>query len=234
MPTSNHLELVIFDMAGTTVDDQGVVNRCFRETLAQNGLAVDPELVDSVMGLPKPEAFRLLIGNSPLADRLAGGVEAIHSEFVDRMVAYYGSDPAVREVSGVGALFTELSKAGVAVGLNTGFSRAIADVIIARLGWVDLGLIVASVASDEVEQGRPHPDMILRLMAETGVTDPKRVAKIGDAPADLEEGMAARCRWVIGVSWGTHTRAQLEKYPYTHLVDSVAELAELLRSGIKD
>ena len=232
MSTTSTIALVVFDMAGTTVDDQGVVNRCFRDSLAESGLAVEPELVDSVMGLPKPEAFRTLIGASPLADRLADSVEAIHKSFVDRMVAYYTTDPSVREVIGIGPLFLELRRRGVAVGVNTGFSREIADVIIERLNWGPLGMIDASVTSDEVKEGRPHPDMILNLMEQTGVTDPKRVAKVGDAPADLEEGMAARCRWVIGVTWGTHTREQLEKSPSAHLVDSVDELTALLRSGI--
>ena len=60
------VRLVVFDMAGTTVVDEGVVNRCFRDSLAECGLAVKPESVDAVMGLPKPEAFRLLIGRWPV------------------------------------------------------------------------------------------------------------------------------------------------------------------------
>ena len=54
------------------------------------------------------------------------------------------------------------------VALDTGFTRAIADVILARLGW-DSTVVDASVASDEVERGRPYPDLIYRAMASTGV-----------------------------------------------------------------
>jgi phosphonatase-like hydrolase len=226
------VKLVVFDMAGTTVVDEGVVNRCFRETLAGCGLAVQPEAVDSVMGLPKPDAFRLLIGQSPLAATLSNRLGAIHAGFVERMVCYYKNDPEVREVPGVGPLFEALRRAGVRVTLDTGFSRPIADVILERLGWSERGLIDASVTSDEVEHGRPSPEMIDVLMKRFGLTDPKSVVKVGDAPADLEEGMAARCRWVVGVTWGTHTRAQLEKHAHTHLVDTVDELAALLRSGM--
>jgi phosphonatase-like hydrolase len=231
---SGPIALVVFDMAGTTVDDRGVVNRCFRETLSTYGLAVEPEAVDAVMGLPKPEAFRLLIGSSagPAAATLAGRLGAIHAGFVERMVRHYESDPDVGEVPGAGALFERLKRSGVKVALDSGFSRPIADAILGRLGWADRGLIDASVTSDEVEHGRPAPDMILRLMDRLGVPDPRAVVKVGDAPADLEEGFAARCRWVVGVTWGTHTRARLEQYPYTHLVDTVAELADLLRTGL--
>ena len=203
------IELVVFDMAGTTVDDQGVVNRCFREALAAQGLIAEPEAVDAVMGLPKPEAFRILVGRSDLAGRLAGRLDAIHGDFVSRMVKFYAEDSSVREVPGSCALFGKLKAAGIKVGLDTGFSRDIADTILKRLDWIDGGVIDASVCSDEVAQGRPHPDMIVHLMSRLGVTDSKRVVKVGDAPADLDEGFAAGCRWVIGVTWGSHTRAQL-------------------------
>ena len=226
------IQLVVFDMAGTTVDDRGVVNRCFRETLAQNGLAVRPEAVDAVMGLRKPDAFRAILGQtpSPLAAALLEKIDIIHADFVERMIDFYTDDPEVREVPGTSALFRFLKEEGVKITLDTGFSRDIADTILERLGWIKNGFIDASVTSDEVVNARPYPDMINKLMSECGITDSKSVAKVGDAPADLEEGFAARCRWVIGVTWGTHTRAQLERWPYTHLVDRVDELKELFEA----
>lgn len=227
------IALAVFDVAGTTVEDRGAVNRCFRETLAAHGLAVEPEAVDAVMGLPKPEAFRLLVDRSPGAEALKGRLDALHHEFVSRMVAFYTEDPSVRAVIGIGPLFARLRAAGVKVALDTGFSRDITDAILRRLGWDGDGTIDASVTSDEVARGRPYPDMIRHLMARFGISDPKTVVKIGDAPADLEEGFAAGCRWVVGVTWGTHTHAQLGRFAHTHLVDSVDELADLFDIGLK-
>ncbi len=82
--------------------------------------------------------------------------------------------------------------------------------------------------SDEVEAGRPHPFMIRLLMRRLGVEDPSRVAKVGDAPADLLEGQNAGCGLVIGVTGGASTREQLEIYPHDHLIGSVADLPALL------
>jgi phosphonatase-like hydrolase len=84
--------------------------------------------------------------------------------------------------------------------------------------------IDATVTSDEVAQGRPFPDMIFRAMELTGVTDVKRVAKVGDTPSDLGEGMAAGCGWVVGVTGGSHTREELLAHPHTHLIPSIAQL----------
>jgi phosphoglycolate phosphatase len=44
----------------------------------------------------------------------------------------------------------------------------------------------------------------------------------------LLEGHNAGCGLVIGVTEGTHTRAQLEPFPHTHLIGTVAELPALL------
>jgi phosphonatase-like hydrolase len=221
-------ELVVFDMAGTTVEDVGSVNLCFREALAGAGLVADPKQVDAVMGLAKPEAIRILIEQCGRTADLGSRVSAIHSDFVARMIAFYESDPSVRAVPGFESLFESLRTAGILVALNTGFSRDITDVILHRLGWKSGRTIAACVASDEVVHGRPHPEMIRHLMARLGVNDTTRVAKVGDAPADLEEGTNAGCGWVIGVTWGTHTRGQLEDWPHTHLVDQVGELIPVL------
>jgi Predicted phosphatases len=89
-------------------------------------------------------------------------------------------------------------------------------------------LIDASVTSDEVDRGRPHPDMIRRLMLKLDFTDPRRIAKVGDTPADLLEGKNAGCGLVIGVTQGSCARDQLERFPHDYLIGSVAELPELL------
>jgi len=222
------IRLVVFDTAGTTVQDEDGVNRCIRSSLEAAGLTVQPADVNTVMGLPKREALRRLIERSSLACELLPRIEAIHDDFAARMRAFYASDPSVREVSGTSAVFHWLHNAGIAVAVNTGFSRDIAQIILDRLGWERDGLIDASVTSDEVERGRPHPDMIRYLMRRLGITNAGEVAKLGDTPTDLEEGHNAGCGLVIGVTQGTHTREQLAEFPHTHLMGSVAELPAIL------
>jgi phosphonatase-like hydrolase len=181
------------------------------------------------MGIPKPEAIRTLIARSAVAESaLLGRIDAIHDAFVARMIRFYQADPSVHEVAGAGRAFAALKRAGIKVALDTGFSRDVTRVVLDRLGWSAGGLIDATVTSDEVPRGRPHPDMVFHLMSRLGIRDPKRVAKVGDTPADLEEGANAGCGLVVGVTRGTHTREQLAPFPHTHLIDSVADLPALL------
>ncbi len=146
-----------------------------------------------------------------------------------RSIDFYAHDPSVREVPGAGRVFELLKRAGIKVGLNTGFSRAITDVILGRLGWAHSHLVDATICSDEVKRGRPHPDMILALMNRFRMTEARRVAKVGDTPVDLEEGSRAGCGLIVGVTGGTHTRAQLELFPHTYLIETIAEFPPLLR-----
>jgi phosphonatase-like hydrolase len=223
-------QLVVFDMAGTTVEDgDGAVNRCLRDALAAQGFPVEHAEVNAVMGIPKPDAIRQLLSpRIPDGDTVAELTPKIHADFLQRMLRFYQEDPSVVPVAGAEEAFAKLRAAGVVVTLDTGFSRDIADTVLDRFGWERDGKIDGSVTSDEVERGRPHPDLVLALMERFGITDAERVAKVGDTPSDLEQGTSAGCGWVIGVTQGSHTADQLNPYPHTHLVPTVASVPALL------
>ena len=220
------IELVIFDMAGTTVNDEDGVNRAVREALAAAGIDVSRDAVNAVMGIPKPVALRQLIEQSPRSE-LIGQLEPIHADFVIRMKRFYETDSSVHEIAGAGEVFRRLRAAGIKVALDTGFSRDIVDVVLKRLGWKQ-GVVDTTVTSDEVECGRPQPDMVFKAMRDLGIADVRRVAKVGDTPADLEEGTRAGCGLVIGVTGGSHTAQQLQPYQHTHLIGSISELPAIL------
>lgn len=227
------IELVVFDMAGTTVSEGGAVYNALRDTLAANGLEVEAAAIHQVKGTDKREALRVLIEQSPLRDELLPGLKAIHEDFVERLLAFYQTDPAVTEFPGTSETFRRLQANGIKVALNTGFSRDIAQILIDRLGWDREGLLDATITSDEVEAGRPHPFMIRALMERLGIAEAGRVAKVGDAPADLWEGKNAGCGLVIGVTGGSSTREQLTQHPHDHLIGTVAELPALLGLPIR-
>jgi phosphonatase-like hydrolase len=162
------------------------------------------------------------------ADGLAPPGDLIHRDFVARSIEFFDGDPSVHEIPGTSRVFETLKRSGILVALDTGFNRAITQVILDRLNWSRSRLIDATICSDEVRRGRPHPDMIETLMARLEIADPKRVAKVGDTPSDLLEGQGAGCGLVVGVTAGTHTRLELEPYPHHHLIETIAEFPRLL------
>jgi phosphonatase-like hydrolase len=219
------IQLVVFDMAGTTLHDGNAVADCFAAALSAIGVRPEARAINDVMGLPKPNAIKRLLAAAG-RPMVSAEVDAIHVDFVARMIRYYERDPSVREIAGASTVFAHLRRAGIKVALNTGFNRAIVDVILKRLGWESA--VDATIASDEAPRGRPHPDMIRALMQKLGVNDARHVAKVGDTPVDLEEGYAAGCRVVIGVTTGSFTRAELEACRHTHILDSVTLVPPVL------
>jgi beta-phosphoglucomutase-like phosphatase (HAD superfamily) len=160
------IRLAVFDMAGTTVHDDDAVNACLGEALKNGGRWLKREVINEVMGVPKLHAIDMLLEPLPpdaaddaVAARKAR-VGSIYRDFADRMIKHYEKSPAVREVDGASDVFTSLKWSKVRVALDTGFDRRIANAVLRRTRWIALGLVDATVTSDEVVRGRPGPDMI--------------------------------------------------------------------------
>ena len=224
------IRLAVYDLAGTTVYDDNGVNLAFRDTLDAHGIDIDPAWVNEVMGLRKIDALRTLLLRKGLT-RTNDELQQMHDEFVSRMVNYYETSPDVREIPGASEVFRELRDKGIRIAVNTGFTRSITNTILKRLNWTIPEVIDASITSDEVPEGRPHPYMIEELRSRFGITDPKEVAKIGDTTSDLGEGINAGCGLVIGVTSGAYTRESLETHPHTHIVNSVRETPAIILHG---
>jgi len=220
-------ELVVFDVAGTTVVDGGEVLRCFSEAFQEEGIRVPPDAVNAVMGIHKIEAIKQLLGEFAPNRKEPGLPNLLHDDFEQRMIDFYTYHPNIAVYPGVLALIRQLRDNGVAVAVNTGFPRSILGALLDRLNWRVGHSLDASMASDESPRGRPHPDMILAIMKRLGLEDPKRVAKVGDTPSDIGEGKSAGCGWVIGITHGSHTRQQLAACEPTHIVNNMVELGKL-------
>jgi phosphonatase-like hydrolase len=212
--------LAIFDLAGTTMQDDGTVVSVFQEVLASEKIQPTSEEIARVRGANKREAFRKLTRDEAQAGRL-------YKRFVDGIRDRYTACPP-REVHGTTATFTWLRQHGVKIALNTGFERGIVSVLVSSLGW-SADMIDTIVCGDEVDAGRPAPAMIHEAMRRTGVSDPAWVMVVGDTVLDLQAGTAARAGWVVGVTSGAHNRVRLMQAAHTHLLSSVADIPEILR-----
>jgi phosphonatase-like hydrolase len=221
-------KLAVFDMAGTTVYDGDAVHRALMQALNEAEVHPSREAVNAVMGIPKPVAIQTLLRQAGHASaEREEEVDALFRRFEEHMLRHYHTSPEVREITGASEVFRLLQGFGCRVALDTGFSRSIAEAVLHKLGW-QLGQTVdVLVAGDDVARGRPYPDQIEKAMHLCGIGDPASAAKIGDTPADLQQGTSAGCGWVIGVCRGSHTREELSGYPHSHLVETVADLPAL-------
>ena len=225
------IKLVVFDMAGTTVEDKDNVHEALVKGFELSNYKIDREDANTVMGIPKPMAIRTLLEKKfNLKEGVGEQVTKIHAAFVSEMINFYKNDPSVKAKQNAEETFKALHSKGIKVGIDTGFSRDIADTIFERLGWKGSNLLDYTVTSDEVNNGRPYPDMIFKFMKDLNIASADEIAKVGDTVSDLKEGTSAGCKYVIGITTGAYTRAELEPEKHTHLVDDLLEVVDIVTS----
>jgi phosphoglycolate phosphatase len=222
---STPIRLVALDMAGTTVADDGAVEEAFQQALDAVGVTAgqlreDPqEYIRRTMGQSKITVFTELLGGDRVrADRANTAFEAAFDQAVDR--------GEVWAIPGAEECLARLRQAGMRLCLTTGFSATTRDRIMAALGWEGLVDLVLSPA--DAGRGRPWPDMILTAVLSLRIDDVAEVAVVGDTSSDLLAGTRAGASVVVGVLSGAHSRPELARAPHTHLIDSVADLPDLL------
>ena len=219
------IRLAALDMDGTTVADEGAVEEAFQSALDAVGLvagnlADDPgAYIRRTMGQSKITVFtELLGGDRHRAEQANTAFESAFDRAVDRgeVVALPGSEDA----------FVTLRNGGVRLCLTTGFSPATRDRILDALGW--RGLVDLALSPADAGRGRPWPDMILTAVLRLRIDDVAEVAVVGDTTSDLIAGTRSGASVVAGVLTGAHSRDELGLAPHTHLLDSIADLPDLL------
>jgi phosphonatase-like hydrolase len=224
------IQLVVFDMAGTTVSDSGNSKEIFREAFLTAGIEVSPEDIGKVMGYKKKEAIKIIVNQYALdLTEDSRVVEDIYDVFIRKMISFYEEDPELQPLPYAESTFRALQDRGIKTALNTDFPACIADPILERLGWDGMLLLDAVICSDEVPEGRPYPYMIHTLMQRLLITDVKSVAKVGDTESDMEEGRNAGCGLVVAVTTGACTPDQLLSYHPDHLIHSLQGLPALIQ-----
>lgn len=216
------IDLAVLDLAGTTVQDGGQVADAFASALTLYGVHVTTAEVSRLRGASKRQAIRDLLTARGVAPELC---DEVYAAFRDNLERRYAK--SAQPVPGAHATFDWLRRNGILIALNTGFDRVTTESLLRALNW-NGGTVDVVVCGDDVASGRPAASLITRCMALSGVLDPQRVANVGDTVLDLRAGHAANVRFNIGVLSGAHGRDALAAEPHTHLIESVANLPEVL------
>jgi len=220
-----NVEMVAFDVAGTVLNDDGLVIAAFKNAFE----ATQPDLwpthgeqwtqyaIDT-MGQSKIHVFTELLGDAEKA-------HIANIAFEESYVSEIAEVGAVA-IAGAEDLFKYLRAKGVAIALTTGFSRSTLDTLLIELGWKDL--IDISVTPGEAGRGRPHPDMLQKAATTLGITNPASVIVVGDTAADMQAAVSFGAGQAIGVLTGAHDEHRLHDAGATSVINSVADLKSLI------
>lgn len=254
---ASQIKAVIFDWAGTMIDFGSFAPMAaFVEAFAAFNVSVSMDEARLPMGLPKWKHIEAMMLAPALAGRWQDvhgqrpgkqEIDAVYRVFVplnEKIVAKYAT-----LVPGAHETLAYLASRGIKVGSTTGYTRSIMAHVLpvaARQGYAPENV----VASDDLVEGRPGPLGIYKSMVDLGVYPPSALVKVDDTEPGIGEGVAAGCL-TVGVTLSgnyvgktpdelaamsedeiaalrAHAAARLLSAGADHVIDSVADLPELL------
>ena len=212
--------LVMFDCDGTLVDSQYVIIDSMQATFRAHGMSPPaPDAVKRIVGLSLPQAIGQLHGEAGAAT-IESLVAAYKECFLELRASPDLHEPLFADVV---ETLTLLEETGYVLGIATGKSRHGLSAILETHGLAK-HFVTLQTADDA--PSKPHPGMLERAMAETGMAKDETVL-IGDTVFDMEMALNAGVG-AFGVAWGYHDTAEL-KAAGAHLVlDNLCDLPVVL------
>lgn len=195
--------LAVFDCDGTLVDSQRRIIRAMELAFEKQGLT--PPSAESTrrsVGLALPNAVASVAPKNTTAELLALLTENFRDAYRSLL-----TDPSYEEPLYPGALnaLDTIAEAGILLAIATGKGRR---GLAHTLERHNLSGRFAVLKTADDGPSKPHPQILLDLMAEVGAF-PGSTVMLGDTSHDMAMAKAARVS-PIGVAWGYHPPEELK------------------------
>jgi phosphoglycolate phosphatase len=224
------ISLVCCGLLGTMVadglDQESMVERAFAEAIATQGVVAGTSDFARCMaqisrgrGRSTVDVFDSLFpGNQARAQAAGLAFERSYRAAVGRtgLSAMPGAEEAIDKLTG----------SGIRVCLVTGLPRGMLGLILDTLGWRGHGYL--ALCPDDAPRAFPWPDLVLTALLRLGADDVRDVAVASGTEHGVAAGRRAGARIVAGVRTGPHTASRMRRAGATHLIESVAELPDLV------
>jgi phosphoglycolate phosphatase len=204
--------LIVFDWDGTLADSTAIIVDAIRAACADVGVEIpDRTSARYVIGLGLADALRHVAPGLPVEK---------HPELAARYRHHYlAHDGEIPLFDGARELLQDLDDAGFYLAVATGKTRVGLDrsLLHHRLQQ----RFHATRCGDE-GRPKPHPDMLLHVMATTGITADAALM-VGDTVHDLDLARNAGAQ-ALAVAWGAHDAAGLASRAPLATVESITAL----------
>ena len=221
---AKNIKLLVCDMAGTIVNENGIIYKTMRNTLNNMGFNVRDDQMRGWYGKDKKEVLR-----KHISYHVYGNIEPFVNQAEQKLIkdleTLYFEDNNVSLIHyDLFNFFEKLRSNDVKIALNTGYPSKFQEKLISHLNMEEY--IDSYISSDKVKYGRPYPYMIYRLAENFKLTSTDCIAKIGDTIPDMLEGINADCGLTIGTLTGVEDKENLSKYS-DFVVNNIMDLDDL-------
>jgi HAD superfamily hydrolase (TIGR01509 family) len=178
------IRAVVFDLDGVLLDSEQVWNEAKQELTSERGGRWSEEAPRRMMGMSSPEwtaYMREELGVQMEVDEISADVvRRLEAIYRDQLPLLDGAQAAVRRLAGRWPL-----------ALASSSNREIIDLFLELSGLE--GSFAATVSSEEVERGKPAPDVFAEAARRLGV-EPTACAAIEDSENGIRSARAAGMR----------------------------------------
>ncbi|HWN85292.1 MAG TPA: HAD family hydrolase [Vicinamibacterales bacterium] len=190
VPILDHLSAVLFDVDGTLIDSNAAHAETWAQALTEHGCPRDAAQVRPLIGMGSDKLLPVIAGLE--AESREGRTIAQRKQelFAERL-------PRLQPTRGARALVAHLRERGKTLVVATSAGAEEMHAILRQAGVADL--IPARTSSDDAEESKPDPDIVLAALRRAGAA-PDATVMIGDTPYDIEaarrakiDAMAFRC-----------------------------------------
>ncbi|MDX6486602.1 MAG: beta-phosphoglucomutase [Gaiellaceae bacterium] len=175
-------DAIIFDFNGTLSDDEPIMCEIFIQLFAEHGRPLSAqEYFDELAGLSDPAIVRTWLGEDH------PDVDAVIADRVDRYRAAVGDGSSIHEHVREAVRY---AAERVPLAICSGAARAEIEPVVEAAGLSQC--FRAIVSSDDVVDGKPHPEGYLKTLGLLG--DPRDALVFEDTEAGIASAKAAGLR----------------------------------------
>ena len=191
VPILDHLSAVLFDVDGTLIDSNAAHAETWAQALTEHGCPRDAGQVRPLIGMGSDKLLPVIAGLE--AESREGRTIAQRKQelFAERL-------PRLQPTRGARALVAHLRERGKTLVVATSAGAEEMHAILRQAGVADL--IPARTSSDDAEESKPDPDIVLAALRRAGAA-PDATVMIGDTPYDIEASSRAGVR-AVGLECG--------------------------------
>lgn len=213
----SNIKFVMLDFDGTTANTTPSIIHCSEKVCQAEGYTLDRELLARNTGFTTEAAFEFVTGNSDpvFINRVSDMYrELYNTEGLDMITLF----------DGVLETMECLHSKGIKFAVTTNNVSEVIEAMTKRLGMDKY--LDNIVCLDNVENGKPAPDIAIESMRRAGCT-PEESIVVGDSTFDMGMGVNAGCR-CCGVTYGSHDRQTLFNSGASWVIDDFRELEKIV------
>jgi|SRR5690625_4415938 len=208
-----NIDTVLFDLDGTLVDSNELIQKSFEYTFHYYGYSFTKEEILQFNGPPLLKTFTDL--NPELAEEMINTYRKHNHKYHNEYVKLF---PNVKET------LEKLQENEIRMGIVSAKMRDGVELALDVTGITQYFDSIVSI--DDVRNPKPHPEPVLKGMKDLDST-PEETIMVGDNYHDIESGKNAGSK-TVAVAWSLKGEEYLQKFNPTYMVKDMCELLPIV------